>query len=276
MLGRLLPAALVVAGISTLVGVARAEDALSVAPKTADATIFETSARLRYGWTELALRGNAPKAWDESASPEFRASLRVLAGLFEGKLEAGVVSDRFAHFDDISADSLRGELQLGINTGAWSYLLEWKPRNVLEPEFDGLIARFNVVDAKVKHRFAAELFSGLPEGLFQASLAAGYVAATPEFFERTFAETELELVQRFANGFAVTIAPKLELSDYLDFAGTDRKDAIFSLRIAPTYSFGDGLTLSLEGQATIAVSTLETKSGETWSFTPILRLQKGL
>jgi hypothetical protein len=32
----------------------------------------------------------------------------------------------------------------------------------------------------------------------------------------------------------------------------------------------------LEGQATIAVSTLETKCGETWSFTPILRLQKGL
>ncbi len=276
MLGRFVPAMLVVASISLFLSAARAEDVLSVAPKTADATMFESSARLRYGWSEIALRGNGPKAWDESASPEFRASLRVLAGLFEGKLELGVVSDRFANLADIDTDSVRGELQLGVNTGAWSVLAEWKPRNVLEPEFADLRGRFNVFDVKVKHRFAGELFSGSPAGLFQASLAAGYVAATPEFFERTFAEAELELVQRFANGFAVTVAPKLELADYLDFAGSERADAIFSLRIAPTYSFGDGLTLSLEGQATIAVSTLETKSGETWSFTPILRLQKGL
>lgn len=276
MLGRIMLATLVVASISISLGTAGADDALSLVPKTTDAIVFESSARLRYGWSEIVLRGNAPKAWDESASPEFRASLRVLAGLFEGKLELGVVSDRFANLADIDTDSVRGELQLGINTGAWSYLMEWKPRNVLEPEFADLLARFNVYDVKVKHRFADELFSGLPAGLFQASFAAGYVASTPDFFERTFVEAELELVQRFANGFAVTIAPKLELSDYLDFAGTDRKEAIFSLRIAPTYSFGDGLTLSLEGQATIAVSTVETKSGETWSFTPILRLQKGL
>jgi hypothetical protein len=276
MLGRFVPAMLVVASISIFLSAARADDVLSVVPKTSDGIVFESSARLRYGWSEIALRGNGPKAWDESASPEFRASLRVMAGLFEGKVEVGVVSDRFAHFDDIASDSLRGDVQLGINTGAWSYLVEWKPRNVLEPEFADLLARFNVYDVKVKHRFAAELFSGIPAGLFQASFAAGYVASTPDFFERTFVEAELELVQRFANGFAVTIAPKLELADYLDFAGSERADAIFSLRIAPTYSFGDGLTLSLEGQATIAVSTLETKSGETWSFTPILRLQKGL
>jgi len=276
MLRRLVLATLAVASTSLLMGAARADDALVPVPKTTDAIVFEASARLGAGWSEIALGGNGPKAWDESVSPEFRASLRVLAGLFEGKLELGVVFDRFAHFADIDADSVRGELQLGINTGAWSYLAEWKPRNVLDPEFGDLRGRFNNYDVRVKHRFAGELFSGLPVGLFQASLAAGYMAATPDFFERTFAEAELELVQPFANGFVVIVAPKLELRDYIDFAGTDRKDAVVSLRIAPTYSFGGGLTLSLEGQATIAVSTLETKCGETWSFTPILRLQKGL
>jgi hypothetical protein len=34
--------------------------------------------------------------------------------------------------------------------------------------------------------------------------------------------------------------------------------------------------LSLEGQATVALSTLETKTGESWAVTPIIRLQKAL
>jgi hypothetical protein len=45
---------------------------------------------------------------------------------------------------------------------------------------------------------------------------------------------------------------------HLDFGGTDRKDAV----------------LRLEGQATVALSTLETKTGESWVVTPIIRLQK--
>ena len=92
---------------------------------------------------------------------------------------------------------------------------------------------------------------------------------------RHFAEFELEIVQRFGNGFALLVAPKIELSDYLDFPG-ERQDAIFSLKLVPTYSFGGGLTLSLEGQATIAFSTLDIKTGETWELTPLLRLQKAL
>ena len=276
MRGRFWPAALVVAGLGIIPNVARADELGRTEVAPSDAAVFETSARLRAGWTEIAFRGDRPKAWDESVSPEYRASLRVLAGLFEGKLEVGVQADRFTAFDFIDTDSLRGELQLGVNTGAWSFLVEWKPRDVFVPGFDDFLTGLNTYDLRVKNRFAASLFRDLPPGLFQASLAGGYVASTPHLFARNFAELELELVQRFADGFALTVAPKLELSDYLDFAGTDREDAALILRLVPAYSFGGGITLSVEGQATLALSTRDAKTGETWSLTPILRWQKSL
>lgn len=274
--GRFWPAALVVAGAGLIATDARADELRAAEPTTRpDATIFETSTRLRLGWTEIAFRGDRPKAWDEIVAPEFRVSLRVLAGLFEGKLEVGVLADRFEHFENIDVDQLRGEAQLGVNTGAWSYLLEWKARNVFEPGLADFVAGQNAYALRLRNRFAAGLFADLPAGLFQASLAGGYVAATPRLMARNFAELELELVQRFGDGFALIVAPKLELSDYLDFAG-EREDAIFSLKLTPTYSFGGGITLSLEGQATLAFSTRDTKTGETWDLTPILRLQKAL
>ncbi len=273
--GRFWPAALVVAGAGLFAASARAEELPTPAAVRPDATIFETSTRVRLAWTEIAFRGDRPKAWDEIVAPEFRASLRVLAGLFEGKLEVGILADRFAHFENIDVDHLRSEAQLGLNTGAWSYLLEWKARNVFEPGFDDFVAGQNAYALRLRDRFAVDLFAGLPAGLFQASLAGGYVAATPHLMARNFAEVELEMVQRFGDGFALMIAPKLELSDYLDFPG-DRKDAIFSVKLVPSYSFGGGITLSLEGQATIAFSTLDTKTGETWELTPLLRLQQAL
>ena len=129
-------------------------------------------------------------------------------------------------------------------------------------------------DLRLRDRFAIEVFADLPRTLVQASLAAGYVAAMPGIFARDFAELELEMVQPFANGFALTVTPKLELSDYLAFPGGKREDAIFSLKLIPTYNFGGGIALSVEGQATVAVSTREIKTGEIRALTPILRLQK--
>lgn len=274
MLGRF-GAALAAAAV--LAASASADDPLHpVEPDRPDATIFETSARLRLSWSEIALRGNRPKAWDHVVSPEGRANIRVLAGLFEGKAEIGFASDHFAHFSAANADVLRGEVQLGVNTGDWSLLVEWKTRDVFEPGITDFLVGLNTYDARVRRRFTAALFDDRPVALVQISAAAGYVAATPELQAKTFAEFELEAVQRLGGGFTVMFAPKLELSDYVDFAGQDRKDAVLGLRIVPAYNFGDGLTLSLEGQASVAFSTLDAKTGETWELTPILRLQKSL
>jgi hypothetical protein len=88
---------------------------------------------------------------------------------------------------------------------------------------------------------------------------------------------EVEIVQRLSEDLALTIAPKLELSDYLDFpGGDDRQDAAFSLRVVPAANLGSGVTISVEGQALIALSNRESKTGESWTVTPILRLQKSL
>jgi hypothetical protein len=255
--------------------VAVAEEVRAPEPARGDATIFETSGRVRLAWTEIPFRPNRPKGWDEIAAGELRATLRVLAGLFEGKAEVIVNADRFAHFEEADSDQLRGEVQLGLNTGAWSYLLEWKTRNVFEPGYDEFIVGQNAYALRVRHRFPFAVLDGLPAGLFQASVAGGYVAATPNLLRRTFVELELECVQRLGSGFAIIVAPKLELADYDVFPG-EREDAIVSLRLSPSYNFGDGLTLSLEGQAIVAFSNLDNKTGETWELTPILRLQKAL
>ncbi|MBL9099196.1 MAG: hypothetical protein JNK07_19875 [Alphaproteobacteria bacterium] len=274
MLGRL-GAALAAAAV--LAAAASADDPPRPAePAQPDVTLFESSARLRLNWSEIAFRGNRPKAWDHVVSPEVRANIRVLAGLFEGKAEIGFAADHFAHFSANNVEVLRGEVQLGLNTGDWSYLVEWKGRDVFEPGVTDFLVGLNTYDVRVRHRFTAGLFDGLPVALVQASAAAGYVAATPELFAKTFAEFEVEALQRLGGGFTLMLAPKLELSDYRDFASQDRKDALLSLRIVPAYNFGGGLTLSLEGQASIALSTLATKTGETWELTPILRLQKSL
>jgi hypothetical protein len=252
---------------------ANAEDVVAVAPKSTDGALFETSARLRFGWTEMAFRGNRPKAWDATMSPELRASLRVLEGLLEAKIEIGAWADHFDHFDNADVNALRGDVQLGLNTGTWSYLLEYKIREIFEPGYNDFVSDLETYDVRVRKRFAASLFAGAPAGLFQASLAAGYTAATPRFGARNFAEFEIEMVQRLDNGITLTIAPKLELADYLNFPA-DRQDATLSLRVIPAYNFADGITLSLEGQATVAVSTLANKTGEAWSLTPILKLQR--
>ena len=269
------PVALTAAGLVSATCV-EAEETLTAAPAVNNTAMLETSARLRMGWTEIAFRGNRPKAWDATMSPELRATLRVLSGLFEAKLEVGVLSDHFTAFSDSNTDSLRGEVQLGINTGAWSLLAEWKTRDVFEPGYDDFISGLNTYDLRLRNRFTAELFAELPLGLFQASLAGGYVASTPHLFARYFTELELEWVQRVSGGFAVMVAPKLELSDYLDFPGGPREEAVFSVRLVPSYTFGGGITLSLEGQATIAASTFESKNGESWALTPIVRLQRTL
>lgn len=241
-----------------------------------DAIIFETSARQRIVGTETAFRGDRPKAWDTIVGSEARASLRVLAGLFESKLEIGASADRFAALSNLDTDQLRGELQLGINTGAWSYLVEWKTRGVFVPGYDDFITGLNTYDARIRYRFTADIFEGLPLGLFQASIAGGYVAATPHIFARTLAECEVEMVQRLGGGFAIVVAPKIEISDFVDFPGGDRDDLILSLKITPSYNFGGGLTLSLDSQAIVALSTREAKTGETWEVTPVLRWQKAL
>jgi hypothetical protein len=252
---------------------ARAEDVVAVAPKTADGVLFETSTRVRFGWTEMAFRGNRPKAWDATMSPELRASLRILEGLLEAKIEIGVWADHFQHFDDVDVNALRGDLQLGINSGTWSYLAEYKIREIFEPGYDAFVADLETYDLRIKKRFAADLFDGLPAALCQVSLTGGYTAATPRFGARHFAELELEMVQRLGHGITLTLSPRVELSDYINFPA-DRQDAILGLRLIPAYNFAGGFTVSVEGQATVALSTLDNKTGETWSLTPILKLQQ--
>lgn len=269
MWGRFGGVALVVA--STF-GVAAAQE---VEP-AAQTIIFETSQSARFWWTELAFFDDQPKAWDGIASPEISVTVRALMGPFDAKLEIGAIADRFTHFQAFDADSLRAAAQFGWNPGNWSFVLEWEGFDVFEPGIGDFYVGFNTYDVRVSKRFTANMIERLPAGLFQASLTAGYVASTFDPLERRFAELELEWVQSCGGGVTISLAPKIEFSDYPHFAATKRQDAIFSVRLAPTYNISEGLTLSLEGQASIAFSTLDTKTGETWAITPILRLQKGL
>lgn len=268
-------ATLAVASLCVVAQVARGDEARPPPPPRPDATIFETSARVRSTWTEIPFRPNRPKGWDEIVAPEARISLRVLSGLFEAKAEAIVATDHFAHFEEANSEQLRGEAQIGINTGAWSFLLEWRSRTVFAPDFEDYIIGQNAYGLRVRRRFSESLFDGLPAALFQASAAGGYVASTPSLLRRNYAELELECVQPLGGGFAIIVTPKLELTDYDVFPG-DRQDAAFFLRVTPIYNFGDGVTLSLEGQAMVAFSTLDNKTGEAWDLTPILRIQKAL
>lgn len=267
-----------VAGLGFGVCAAAAGDDAPRAPSTAlrtDTTIFESSVRYRFAWTEIPFRRNLPKGWDEITGSEERLALRVLSGMFEGKLEVGVISDRFTTFSFVDADIFRGDVQLGINSGAWSAFLEWRGRDVFETGFDEFITGLNTYDLRVRRRFTLDLLADGPAALVQASVAGGRVAASPSFHARNFGEMEIEAAQPFGDGFALIAASRVVYEDFDDFFGA-REDAVVSLRIAPAYNFGGGLTLSLEGQALIAFSTRENKTGETWSLTPILRFQRAL
>ena len=271
--GRWWHAAWLAAAVSIAPPAAHAEDVAAVAPQSTGSLLFEASSRVRLGWTEIAFRGNRPKAWDETVSPELRSSLRLLDGLLEAKIEIGIWADHFARFEENDVDGLRGDLQLGVNSGTWSTLLEYKIREIFEPGLEAFVADLETYDLRIRKRFAARLFGDMPAALFQASLAGGYTAATPRFGARNFAEFELEMVQRLDSGITVTLAPKLELSDFVNFPA-ERRDAAFSLRIIPAYNIAEGVSISLEGQATVAFSTLDNKTGETWSLTPIMKLQR--
>lgn len=256
-------------------GVARADD-LQSQVQTKSSLSLESSLRSRVTWTEIGYRSNKEKAWAEIISPEARVSFRLLRGIFEGKLELGAISDEFVQLDLPSTDHLRAELQLGMRIGDWSVLAEWKGRDSFSHDTGDFVVGLNVYDVRVRKRFPLRLFESLGAAQSQISVAGGYSAALPSLFQRNFAECELEILQPVSGGFAVTLAPKIELNDYIDFDGTDRKDAVMSLRVVPSYSFSNGTMLSLEGQATVALSTLEAKTGESWSVTPIIRLQKPL
>jgi hypothetical protein len=238
-------------------------------------TMFETSVRYRFAWTEIPFRRDLPKGWDEISGPEERIGIRVLSGMFEGKLEIGMISERFDTFSIVDADLFRGDAQLGVNIGAWSALVEWKGRDVFEPGFTEFITGLNIYDLRVRRRLTLDLFDGAPAALVQASVAGGRVAASPHFHARNFGEIEVEAVQPFGGGFALMVAPRFAYEDFDDYT-RDREDTIFSLRLSPSYNFGGGLTFSLEGQAVIAFSTLSNKTGETWSVTPVLRYQRAL
>lgn len=262
---------------AALVAAAACGDVRADAPESAaQIVIFETSASARLWWTELAFFDDQPKAWDAIVSPEFSASLRVLTGAFEAKIEVGAIADRFAHFQAFDADLLRAAVQFGWNPGDWSYVIEWEGLDIFEPGIGDFYVGFNTYNARVSKRFTASIVGGLAEGLFQASMSAGYVASTFDPLERHFAELEIEWVQRLGGGMTFSVAPKIELSDYPHFAAAKRQDAILSLKLTPTYNVATGITLSLEGQGSIALSTLDTKSGETWAITPILRFQTAL
>lgn len=245
-------------------------------PVAGNSVTLESSVRTKFMWTEIAFRGDKPKAWDEITSPEFRASVKILNGLFEGRLELAALTDQFDQHATSSTEQIKAELQLGIRLGDWTILGEWKGRDTFSDEDHDFLVGLNVYDIRVRRRSSVPLFDDMPASQLQLSVAAGYSASIPSLFQRNFVEAELEAVQPLGNGFAMMVAPKIELNDYVDFDGKDRTDGIFSLRIVPSYSFGSGMTVSVEGQATVALSTLDTKNGESWGVTPILRLQKSL
>ncbi|MEQ1756588.1 MAG: hypothetical protein ABL973_20905 [Micropepsaceae bacterium] len=278
MLGGKWIAAIAAAVSMVIVAASHAEDFHPVVQSAvaADSVTLESSARARFGWTEIAFRSDKPKAWDEIISPELRVSVKILSGLFEGRLELGALSDQFDRHETSSTNQIKAELQLGIRLGNWSILGEWKGRDTFSFEDHDFLVGLNVYDLRVRRRFVAPLFERLPAGQFQLAVAAGYSAAMPSVFQRNFAEAELEAVQPLGNGFAMMVAPKVELNDYVDFNGKDRTDTVLSIRLVPSYSFGSGMTVSVEGQATVALSTLDTKNGESWGVTPILRLQQSL
>lgn len=250
--------------------------AAAAEPAPDTVVILDTAIVSRFAWTEFVNFDDQPKAWDAITSPELDVSLRILAGMFEASVEVGAIADRFDHFESFNADSVRVSAVAGLSSTAWACYLEFEAFQIFEPGYGLFYFGLNTYDVRVDHRFAASIFAPLPANLFQASLTAGYVASAPDLLERNFAKFEIEMVQSFANGFALAVAPKVELSDYLKFPGAERQDAVFGLQVTPFYSFGGGVTLSLEGEASIAFSTRDIKSGETWSLTPILRLQKQL
>lgn len=247
---------------------------LTAGVRTSDSLTIETSLRSKFGWTEIALRSDKPKSWDEIVTPEARVSARLLSGIFEGKLELGILTDQYAHFETSTSYSLKSELQLGVRLGGWSLLGEWKGRDVFLYDSRDFVVGLNTYDIRARRRFATALVDGLPATQMQLSIAAGYNAAIPSLYRRTLAECELEALQSLGDGFALLVAPKIELSDYTHFDGKDRKDAVVSLRLVPSYTFDGGVTVSVEGQATVALSTLASKTGESWGMTPIIRLQQ--
>lgn len=270
MWGHYLSATIIAAGLLNTVPTTAAD------PAPGTVVIMDTSIVSRFGWTELANFDDQPQAWDAIMSPELDVSLRVLAGMFEASVEVGAIADRFEHFESFDADSIRVSAMAGFSTPAWACYLEFETFQIFEPGYGLFYIGLNTYDVRVDHRFVASIFPTLPESLAQASLTAGYVASAPDLLERNFARLEVEIVQPFANGFAFAIAPKIEFSDYLKFPGAARQDTVLGLRITPSYNFGGGVTLSLDSEGSVALSTRDIKSGETWSLTPILRLQKQL
>jgi hypothetical protein len=269
---RLWRGALVVVGVSLCADALADERAPAALP---DATIFETSVRYRFAWTEIPFRRDLPKGWDEISGPEERIGVRVVSGMFEGRLEVGMISERFDTFSMVDADVFRGDAQLGLNVGAWSALIEWRGRDVFEPGFSEFITGLNTYDLRVRRRLTLDVIEGGPAALVQASVAGGRIAASPHFYARNFGEIEVEAVQPFGGGFALMVAPRFVYEDFDDYT-RDREDIVASVRIAPMYNFGGGLTFILEGQAVVAFSTLSNKTGETWSVTPVLRFQRAL
>lgn len=266
MVGRGVAAAVIAACLSS--GVRAGDDS--------PALHFETSESVRIWGTELADFLDAPKAWDTIASPEIAASLRVVMGSYEASAELGAIADRFDHFGSYDADSWRVYLAAGSNDGDWSYFLEWERFEVYAPGYDTFYIGFDTADIYIVKRFAANVLPDAPAGQFSAAFTAGYTAATYTPLDMHFASLELEWVQSWGGNLSLAVAPKVEVDDYPHFSASHRRDTLLSLKLAPSYAIGKHITLTLEGKATVALSTLETKTGETWELTPTFRFQAAL
>ena len=268
MVGRVLAAATVAAG---LCGSVRAEES-----RNNPALFFETSESVRFWWTEIADFEDKPKGWDSIVSPEIAASLRLVAGAFEATAEIGAVADRFDHFGKFDADSWRALVAAGWNDGDWSYALEWETFDVYEPGYGMFYVGFDTYDIFIAKRFTANVLPDAPAGQFAASFTAGIVESTWSPLDMHFASLELEWTQSWGGNFSLAVAPKIEVDDFPHFSARPRRDTVMSLKLAPSYAIGKHITLSLEGKASFAVSTLPTKTGETWELTPVFRFQTAL
>lgn len=236
----------------------------------------EVSSRVRFNWTETAFNSDRPKAWDAVTAPEQRLTLRIFAGDFEGKFEAIMLGERFENFGRLDNDTLRGEASIAIKDGDWAYLAEWKPRYVYDENFGEPFARLNSYAIRARNRFKADLF-GVSETMFQLMLTASYTDATlPSFATKESVDAEMEILQPLVGAWRVLMISRVELAEFPDFGREDRRDATFSLRVVPSYDFGQGLSVGVEGKASVSLSTYDNKTGESWEVIPILRIQRAL
>lgn len=242
----------------------------------ADGAILEASQSVHVWGTELAYFDDSPKAWDDAVSPEFMAAVRLMSGPWEARIEVGALADRFTHFEDFDADSLRAAFALTWTKDNWILDIDWEGFDVFSPGIETFYVGFFTYEASVTRLMSASLIEGLADSQMAGSFTVGYGASTFNPLDYSFAVLSLDATQPFANGFALTLSPSVEYDDYRHFSAQKRRDVVLGLKITPSYALSERLTFSIEGEALVGLSTVDEKTGEKWTISPTLSFQTSL